>query len=188
MKQMLHTFDKEDSIMKKRRFVGLLVMVLMLGLTGFAVQSEAGVSVSVGMDLPAFRFGGPPQLVVIPGTYAYFAPEADIDIVFYGGYWYRPYEGRWYRGRGYNGPWAHIAPARLPRVLTDLPHDYRHAYREHPRIDYRDFRRNWRGWEKNRHWDRDERWREGRHREMRENRREDRRDDRREHRQEHRGR
>ena len=147
----------------KAKKLGLLVAgALFLVLTGFSSQGSAGVSVGVGINIPVFTFAAPPPMVVIPGTYAYFAPEADVDIVFYQGFWYRPYEGRWFRGRGYNGPWGVIGPAGVPRVLIDLPPDFRHAYRDHPRIGYRDFHRNWRGWERNRHWERDERWRAGR--------------------------
>jgi hypothetical protein len=188
MKQvMLKRPNKEDGVMKRRWLLLLLVMALVAGMTGFASQSDARVSVGVGINLPAYRFGAAPSLVVIPGTYAYFAPEADVDIVFYSGYWYRPYEGRWYRGRGYNGPWGVVAPARIPRALIELPHDYRRVYREHPRIAYPDFNRQWRNWERNRHWEKDERWREGR-RERHEERRDHRQGERGEQRREHRGR
>jgi hypothetical protein len=153
----------------KAKKLGLLVAgALLLVLTGFSSQGIAGVRVGVGINIPVFTFAAPPPLVVIPGTYAYFAPEADVDIVFFHGFWYRPYEGRWFRARGYNGPWGVIAPGRVPGVLIDLPPDFRHTYRDHPRIGYRDFNRNWRGWERNRHWERDERWRAGRGHERRE--------------------
>lgn len=178
--------NKEDSIMKKRRLVCVLIMALMFGLTGFASQSEARANVSVNIDLPPYIFGAPPPLVVIPGTYAYFAPEADIDIIFYKGYWFRYHKLRWYRARNYNGPWTFIVPSRLPQGLIDLPTDYRLRYREHPRIAYPDFHRNWRHWEKTRHWEKEERWREDRRREMREEKRERKREERREHRQEER--
>ncbi|TAN37901.1 MAG: hypothetical protein EPN25_14810 [Nitrospirae bacterium] len=179
--------------MKRSRLALLLVMAMVIGLTGFVSESSAGVRVGIGINLPVFTFAEPPSLVVIPGTYVYAPVDADIDIVFYQGYWYRPYEGGWFRARSYNGPWRHIP--RAPRVLIDLPPDYRHRYRDHSRIEYRDFNRHWRGWERNKHWERNERWREGRERredrrERREDRREhreDRREDRRDHR-EHRGR
>lgn len=168
---------KEDILMKERKSVFLVVAALLLVATGFSAQSEARVDVSVGINIPAYRFSAPPSVVVIPGTYAYFAPDADVDIVFYQGYWYRPYEGRWYRARGYNGPWGYLAPARVPRVLIELPPNYRHVYRDHSRIKYGDFHRNWGKWERNRYWEKDERWREGRrggrHDERREGRREE---------------
>ncbi len=148
--------------MKAKRLSFLISFTFVLVLAGFSSHSDAGVSVGIGINIPAYTFAAPPPMVVIPGTYAYFAPEANVDIVFYHGFWYRPYEGYWYRARGYNGPWAYISPERVPRVLLDLPPDYRHVYRDHPRIGYRDFNRHWRGWEKNRYWERDEMWRKGR--------------------------
>ncbi len=132
-------------------------------LIGFSAQSDARVNIGIGINIPAYTFAAPPPLVVIPGTYAYFVPDVDVDILFYQGYWYRPYDGRWYRARAYNGPWAYIGVGRVPRVLVGLPHDYRRVYAGHRHIEYRDFNRNWRRWERDRYWERDERWREGRH-------------------------
>jgi len=148
--------------MRKKMSGFVVVGVLYLMFAGLPAQGNAGVSVGVNITIPAYTIATPPALVVIPGTYAYFVPDANIDIVFYHGFWYRPYEGRWFRARGYNGPWTYVEIAKVPRVLVELPPDYRHVYREHQRIAYRDFDRNWRGWEKHRYWERDERWRAGR--------------------------
>lgn len=165
-----------------KRQKGLLVTgIALVILVGFAAQSDARVNINIGIGIPAYNFAAPPSLVVIPGTYAYFVPGVDMDILFYQGYWYRPYDGRWYRARGYNGPWFHIAPARVPRVLIGLPLDYRRLYGGHRHIEYGDFHRNWRRWERERYWDRDRWWRERGH-ERREERREDRRERRRDHR------
>ena len=166
--------------MKTKRLGFLVAVALFLILSVFSSQSNAGANVNVGINLSPFFFPVPPPVVVIPGTYAYFAPEADVDIVFYQGFWYRPYEGRWFRSRGYNGPWGYIAPPRVPRVLIGLPHDYRHNYRDHKRITHRDFNKHWRYWEKNKYWEKDERWRAEKVRKHRQDRREVRRDDRRE--------
>lgn len=166
--------------MKAKKLGFLVASALSLVLTVFSLQSEAGVRIGVGINLPGFTFAAPPPVVVIPGTYVYYAPEADVDILFYQGYWYRPYEGGWFRARGYNGPWASIAIGRVPRALIGLPRDYRLAYRDHPRIAYRDFNRNWRSWERNKYWEKNERWREGRGRERHEERREERHEEHRE--------
>ena len=133
-------------------------VVFSLMLAGAPSPAAAGVHVNVGINLPPFTFAAPPPVVVIPGTYAYFAPGADIDIVFYGGFWYRPYEGHWFRSRDYNGPWAGIEMGRVPRALRELPPEYRRHYRDRPRIEYREFHRNWRRWEKSRHWEKDKSW------------------------------
>jgi len=161
--------------MKTKKLVFWVAGAVFLVLTGFSAKGTAGVNINVGIYAPppAFVIPAPPSLVVIPGTYAYFAPDVDVAIIFYHGFWYRPYEGRWYRARGYNGPWVYLAPARLPRILIGLPPDYRRIYPGHRRILYGEFNRNWRRWERNRYWDRDEHWREGRHKEQREEKREE---------------
>ena len=164
--------------MKTSKLLFSVVAAMFLVVAGFSARSEARVNVNVGINLPLFSFSAPPPLVVIPGTYAYFAPDADVDIVFYQGFWYRPYEGRWFRSRGYNGPWGYIAPGRVPGVLLEISPDFRHRYHDRGRIEYRDFKRNWKRWDRNKHWDRDEHWREG----LRLDRREDRRERREEHR------
>ncbi len=155
--------------MKTKMFGFLVVGAMFLALTGFSSQSDAGVNVGIGINIPtvgigvnipAYTFAAPPPVVVVPGTNVYVAPEANIDIVFYRGYWYRPYEGRWYRASDYNGPWAHLAPSRVPHVLVDLPPDYRNIPPGHTRIPYGQLKKNWGRWESERYWDRHRDWHE----------------------------
>ncbi|MFA6055124.1 MAG: hypothetical protein WC769_07120 [Thermodesulfovibrionales bacterium] len=142
-------------IRKMRKSCLLLIGALLLVLTGSAAQSEAVVSVNVGVNLPAIRFAAPPAVVVIPGTYVYMVPDIDVDVLFFQGYWWRPYEGHWYRSRDYKGRWNYVAPARIPRGLKELPQDYRHRLSPgHERIPHRDVQRNWKKWEKEKYWDR----------------------------------
>jgi len=141
--------------MKTRRSNLLIMGIVLLTVLGFSVKSEAGIEVGVGISIPAFTFKEPPHLAVIPGTYAYFVPDADTDIIFYHGYWYRPFNGRWYRATFYNGPWAFMAPSKVPRVLFELPPGYRRIYAGHRPIAYAEFTRHWRTWERDRYWDRD---------------------------------
>jgi len=140
--------------MKRRKTVLLVAGTLLLLLTVFPDRGNAGVHVSVGINLPVYRFAAPPPLVVIPGTYGYFAPDAGVEIFFYHDYWYRPYEGRWFRARSYNGPWANVAPGRVPGFFLNLPPNYRHVPPGHTRIPYGQFKKNWRRWERERYWDR----------------------------------
>ncbi len=53
---------------------------------------------------PAFIVSAPPPVFVIPGMYVYVVPDVDVDILFNGGYGWRPYEGRWDRSRPYDSP------------------------------------------------------------------------------------
>jgi len=131
----------------------LIVGALLLVLIAAAPQSEAGVNVNI--NLPAIGFAAPPDLVVIPGTYVYIVPDVAADVLFFQGYWWRPYEGHWYRSRDYRGPWGYIGPARIPGGLRALPQDYRHRLSPgYERLHYVDVQRNWKQWEKEKHWDR----------------------------------
>jgi hypothetical protein len=150
------------------RRIGLFLVIFMAltaFVTGSPAMSRADVHVNVGVFAPppAYVVPAPPPLVVIPGTYVYAIPDIGVDILFYQGYWYRPYEGRWYRARSYNGPWGYLAPAKVPRVMIELPPDYRRLPPGHRRIPYGQFKKSWGRWERERYWDRDKEWQEGRH-------------------------
>jgi len=147
----------------KVKKVALLIAVLSLLVFAYQpAQAEVNVGVGVSVGLPLFNFPAPPQLVVIPGTYAYYVPGIDAEIIFYRGRWYRPWGGRWYWGRGYNGPWVLAGRGFVPAPLFRLPRDYRHGPVYH-RIPYYDLHRHWNRWERERHWEhRYDWWRNGR--------------------------
>ena len=111
-------------IRKMRKSYLLVIGALLLVLTGTATQSEAGVNVNIGINLPAIRFAAPPAVVVIPGTYVYMVPDIDVDVLFFQGYWWRPYEGHWYRSRDYKGRWRYVEPREdsrwIERTATGL--------------------------------------------------------------------
>jgi hypothetical protein len=153
---------------KKIVFAFLIAASLICSVHPAESRTNVNINVGIGVAPPAFVFPAPPEVVVIPGTYVYFVPGIDVDILFYHGYWYRPYEGRWYRARSYAGPWGYIGPGRVPHVLLELPHDYRHIGPGYERIPYGHLRKSWRQWERERHWDRGERHERGRGHEGRE--------------------
>jgi hypothetical protein len=147
---------REDSLMRKRAAIAIFMGIIFITLMGYTPESSAQVSVNIGIGvpLPQVVVHDPPAVVVVPGTYVYFAPDVGVDIFFYHGYWYRPHHGHWYRARGYNGPWGNIEGARVPHVVRDLPPDFRHTVRHHERIQNVDLQRNWKTWEQKKHWDR----------------------------------
>ncbi len=140
--------------------LGFWIVAYLFLTAGLSIPSNAraGVDVNIGINLapPAYVINEPPPVVVVPGSYVYFVPGIQMDILFYRGHWYRPYEGRWYRGGGYNGPWHHISPRGVPAAILQLPPDYRRAGHSYRSIPYGQMERNWRTWERERHWDRHE--------------------------------
>ena len=170
-------------MIKKTRKIGLVVFAaLLVVFTGSASQCDAGVNVNledegvhvtvgpegvhvtVRDNLPAIRFASPPELVVIPGTYVYMVPDKDVDVLYFQDYWWRPYEGHWYRSQEYNGQWSYVETDKIPGGLRSLPLDFRHRLSaEYERIPYKDVKRNWKRWEKEKHWDRRDREEQGEH-------------------------
>jgi hypothetical protein len=134
--------------MKQNRFVTFGLSLILSAMIFSPAASNAGLPRPPLPPLPPLVVPAPPPVVVIPGTYAYFAPDVDVDLFFYGGFWYRPYGGRWYRSSHYGGPWGFVGPNRVPRVLIN-----RNVPPGHERIPYGQLKKNWRGWEREKHWD-----------------------------------
>jgi hypothetical protein len=138
--------------MKTRLFV---IEAIVLALLGFSSSGFdfGGFQIGISINPPPIEINGPPEVAVIPGTYVYFVPDVSEELFFYDGYWYRPYEGNWYRCTSYSGPWAYIDRDRVPDVFFHLPSDYR-AMSEYRRIPYGELSGNWRAWQRERYWDR----------------------------------
>ncbi len=136
--------------MKKVRLESIMIGILFLVLLGLPGNSGARVDINIGITPPALVINGPPEVAIIPGTYVYFCSDVEADLFFYDGYWYRPYEGRWFRSASYSGPWVFIESP--PQVLISLPHDFR-ARSGYRRIPYRELSANWRTWQRDKYWE-----------------------------------
>jgi hypothetical protein len=156
--------NKGGNPMKK-----LIFKVLFLTLVVFApVSAMAEVSVHVDIPLPLpppIIFPAPPEVVPVPETDVYVVPDVQEDIFFSGGWWWRPWEGRWYRSRYYDRGWTHYrhAPSFYANMYPGWRNDYRnHRWRGHQwdyqRVPHRDLNRNWQGWQKDRHWEKQNNW------------------------------
>lgn len=134
----------------KRKLIAIAACVFFAGSLSAA---NAEINLNIGINLPAAVIASPPEVMLIPGTYVYFAPSLDLDIFFFSGYWYRPDRGRWYRANDYNGSWAVISTERVPRVVLHVPTDFRRTPPGHERIPYGQLKKHWKEWERDRHWD-----------------------------------
>jgi hypothetical protein len=128
------------------------------------ISALAGVDIIVSVP-PPIVFAAPPEVVVIPETYVYVVPDLEEDIFFYSGWWWRPWQGRWYRSRDYSSGWVYYRS--VPSFYTRVPSGWRTHYREHrwgghpwnyQRIPHQQLQHNWRGWEKRRHWEKQNTW------------------------------
>ena len=148
--------------MKKILFRTILLASVLL----FPVPTMAEVNIGINIPLPPLVvFASPPEMVVIPDTYVYVVPGSDVDIFFYDGWWWRPWEGRWYRSRHYDSGWGYYR--RVPSFYRSVPSGWRNDYREHRwggrpwnyrPIPHQQVEQNWSGWKKNKYWEKQQTW------------------------------
>jgi len=154
---------KGGNEMKKVLF-GILFLSLAMVVP---ILTMAAVDIHVGIPLPPpLVFPAPPPVVVLPDTDdVYVAPGLDVDLFFWNGWWWRPWEGRWYRSHYYDRDWGFFEGA--PRFYFDVDHDWRRFYRDHDwhghrwdydQIPYDHLQHNWHRWYDDRHWERERAW------------------------------
>ncbi|NLF41576.1 MAG: hypothetical protein GX587_02665 [Bacteroidales bacterium] len=90
--------------------------------------AQTGISVSVNFPPPVV-FESPPNLITIPYTnYVYGVPDAEIDLFFWDGWWWRPWKGQWYRSRYYDRGW--IYHNYIPAFFYSVDPGWRRYYKE----------------------------------------------------------
>jgi hypothetical protein len=146
----------------------LLLWTIFLALAIAApIPAMAGVYVGIGIPLPPpIVFSAPPDVIAMPDTNdVYVAPDIGVDLFFWNGWWWRPWEGRWYRSRYYDSGWAYYQ--RVPSFYAGISSGWRNDYRNHcwqghqwnyERIPQQQVQRNWSGLEKNGHWEKQQTW------------------------------
>lgn len=141
------------------------VIVASLMVIPLSVMAQVSISVNIGLP-PAVVFAAPPQVIVLPDTDdVYVVPDIGIDLFFWNGWWWRPWEGRWYRSRYYDRGWVHYR--QTPRFYYDVDPSWRAYYRDrdwrgyrwdYERIPDQRLRQNWNSWRSNGYWQRQRAW------------------------------
>jgi hypothetical protein len=93
-----------------------------------------------------------PDITVIPNTYVYYYTYDNYDCFFYGGYWWRPWGGFWYRSGIYNGGWVIVSPRFVPYYVVHLPGGWRASLSYGPRVGWGSVRVNWNTWQRGGYW------------------------------------
>lgn len=100
------------------------IFIVLLMLLGSISSAVAGVSVSIGLNVPVY-----PQLVPVPGYPVYYAPGLNSNYFFYDGMYWVFIDDNWYASNWYNGPWELVAPDFVPLFVLRVPVRY---YRQPP--------------------------------------------------------
>jgi len=148
----------------KELFFGTILLVLAMVVP---IPTMAQVNISIGFPLPPpIVFAAPPDVIAMPETSGVYAcPEIDADLYFWNGFWWRLWEGRWYRSAYYDRDWGYYND--VPSFYYDVDPGWRGYYRDHnwnghpwnyERIPYQRFQQNWRGWQTNRSYGGQKSW------------------------------
>ena len=110
-------------------------------------------------------FVAPPQVVVLPGYDIYVAPDIVEEIYFVDGYWWRPWQGRWYRSASYDNGWGYYEG--VPYFYTNVRQGWRDDYHNHrwegqdwnyQRMSSQRVEQNWSSWKSNNYWQGQQNW------------------------------
>src|SRR3990172_2003018 len=156
----------------------LLAGAMIASAWGFSEPARAEVSVSINLGPPPIIVSQPPEVVMIPQSQVHFVPDPNIDVFFYGGFWWSPRGERWYRARAYNGPWGGIERRRVPRAVLYVPQDYRTRYEQGRHVPYGQWKKENR--KANKKWEREgeREWKRSEQEQRKDDKHGDRRDDR----------
>ena len=144
----------------KKVLLGILFLVMAVFLP-HSIRAEVNVSIGFSLPAPAY-YGGPPEVIAMPYTNnVYVVPDHDFEMFFWNGWWWRPWEGRWYRSRYYNRGWGYYD--NVPSFYYDVDPDWRDYYRDrhwsghrwnYERIPHQRLQSNWQQWQSNQYWQR----------------------------------
>jgi len=147
----------------KKFFLGTMFLILAM-IVPMSAMARVDIHVSIPLPPPVL-FSVPPVAVVIPDTYVYVFPDVRENIFFYNGWWWRSWEGRWYRSQHYNSGWVHYQ--NVPSFYSRIPANWRNDYRDrrwnshqwnYQRIPEKQLQNNWRSWERNKYWEKQNTW------------------------------
>jgi hypothetical protein len=107
------------------RFIAVVSMFALGVLTlGGALSPVAAADVRIGVNIgvPGVVVAPPPPVIVAPPPPMVIAPGA--PVYYYGTRYYTYYNGGWFLGPAYAGPWTYVPVARVPRPIIAVPHAY----------------------------------------------------------------
>jgi hypothetical protein len=89
-----------------------------------ASAAAQDVKINIGLAVPPIVLTTPPQLVAVPGTSVFYAPDVPANLFFYEGRYYTVANGGWSMAPAYNGPWAVVQIRQVPAPVVAVPVEY----------------------------------------------------------------
>ena len=107
-----------------RWIVAVSIFALGVVALGGALSPAAAADVRVGVHIgvPGIVVAPPAPVVVVPAPPVVIA--TGVPVYYYGASYYTHYNGAWFYGPAYGGPWAYVPVARVPRPIIAVPNAY----------------------------------------------------------------
>jgi hypothetical protein len=107
-----------------RLLIGRVGVIMLVSATPTMAQ-EVKINIGLGTPLvPPLVVTTQPQLVVVPGTSVYYAPNIPATYFSYKGRYYTLVNNAWYTAPAYQGPWAVIQVGKVPPPILAVPMEY----------------------------------------------------------------
>jgi hypothetical protein len=109
-----------------------LLIALPLGSVG--AQTGSGVIATTNLKVgdpyngPTIVFAATPDVRVIPSTRIHYILNSDYAMFRSGGHWYYRYDGCWYQGASYKGPFKYVHATAVPRGVRTVSTQSRHNW------------------------------------------------------------
>jgi hypothetical protein len=102
--------------------------VVALRLSAQVQAADIHIGLNLGIPLPPppppVVVTTVPQLVVVPGTSVYYAPDVPHNFFFYSQRYYVLHNDSWFYASSHNGPWTFIGREKVPSPVLAVPVRY----------------------------------------------------------------
>ncbi|OPY91509.1 MAG: hypothetical protein A4E72_00105 [Syntrophus sp. PtaU1.Bin208] len=154
----------------KKILLATIVLGLLMSFQGCFIgvdpNSNGYYGGDAGYEPPPIGFEQPPEVIAIPyARDVYAVPDISVDLFFWDGWWWRPWNDQWYRSHNYNGGWARYDS--VPGFYRDVDPGWRGNYRNrswqghrwnYERIPNHQLQQNWKNWHNNNYWEKEKSW------------------------------
>jgi len=112
--------------MNRQSMIGVLVIGLSVGMS---IGTARAGDVNVNIGAPAVVLAPPtitvqPQLVAVPGSAVYTAPQVDFNVFVFGGKYWSLHNDVWFVTPRPGARWTRIAVAAVPHEVRGVPVTY----------------------------------------------------------------
>ena len=112
--------------MSRQKMLALMVTGLCVGMwIGTAAAGDVNVTIGApAVVLPPPVITAQPQLVVVPGTGVYRAPQVEFNVFLFGGKYWSHHNDVWFVAPRPGARWTRVAVATVPHEVRAVPVGY----------------------------------------------------------------